>query len=96
MKQRGEESFMKFLALLKHAGVGINNENELRERLAEVKSWRYAFETLASNGHLLGISFHERGERARDEDIHRAFVQFRFPENFGMAFTERLRSGCPN
>ncbi|MDR1163709.1 MAG: hypothetical protein LBM17_07765 [Candidatus Accumulibacter sp.] len=94
MKNLNEKPFLKFLNLLKRAGVSISNERELCERLAEVSSWHYAFATLASNGHLLGIRFRASDARVKDEDIQRAFISFQFPENFGTRFTANLHSVC--
>ncbi len=84
------ESFDEFLDSLKQAGVAISNELELRERLAEVQRWRYAFSTLASNGRPLGIRFH--GTDGNEAQIHRAFAQFQFPESMEAAFAASLRA----
>jgi hypothetical protein len=75
------ESFDEFLDSLKQAGVAISNERELRERLAEAQRWRFAFQTLASNGRPLGIRFQDQSAGVNEAEIHRAFTQFQFPEN---------------
>lgn len=86
------ESFDEFLDSLKQAGVAISNERELRERLAEAQRWRFAFATLASNGRPLGIRFQDHSCGVNDEEIHRAFAQFEFPESMEVAFAASLRS----
>ena len=86
------ESFDEFLDSLKQAGVAISNELELRERLAEVQRWRYAFSTLASNGRPLGIRFHDHSAGENEAQIHRAFAQFQFPESMEVAFAASLRA----
>jgi hypothetical protein len=92
MRNSSEKPFLKFLRLLKRAGVSISNERELCERLAEVNSWHYAFATLVSNGHLLGIRFRASDVRVKDEAIRRACSRFQFPESFGMRFAANLHS----
>ena len=85
------ESFDEFLDSLKQAGVAITNEVELRERLAEAQRWRYAFTTLASNGHPLGIRF--KDETGVDHiQVHDAFTQFQFPECMEAAFAASLKT----
>lgn len=86
------ESFEEFLESLKQAGVVIRNERELRERLAESQRWRFAFATLASNGHRLGIRFQDRDDGVNAAEIHRAFSQFQFPESLEAAFAESLKN----
>ena len=86
------ESFDEFLDSLKQAGVAISNELELRERLAEVQRWRYAFSTLASNGRPLGIRFEDHSAGVNQAEIHRTFTQFQFPESMERAFAASLRA----
>lgn len=86
------ESFDEFLDSLKQAGVVISNERELRERLAEVQRWRFAFSTLASNGRSLGIRFEHHSAGMNEVEIHRAFTQFQFPESMKVAFAASLRA----
>ncbi len=86
------ESFDEFLDSLKQAGVAISNERELRERLAEVQRWHFAFSTLASNGRSLGIRFEDHSAGVNEAEIHRAFTQFQFPESMKVAFAASLRS----
>ncbi len=86
------ESFDEFLDSLKQAGVAISNERELRERLAEVQRWRFAFTTLASNGRPLGIRFQDHSAGVNQAGIHRAFTQFQFPESVGVAFAASLQA----
>ena len=87
------ESFDQFLDSLKKAGVVISNECELRERLAEVQRWRFAFATLASNGRLLGIRFEGRSSGVNEAEIHRVFALFQFPESLRAAFAANLKAG---
>ncbi len=91
MGSMSNESFDEFLDSLKEAGVAISNELELRERLAEVQRWRYAFSTLASNGRPLGIRFEDHSAGVNQAQIHRAFTQFQFPESVEIAFSASLR-----
>ncbi|QDX80271.1 hypothetical protein B9N43_02725 [Denitratisoma sp. DHT3] len=91
MGSYSDESFEEFLDSLKAAGVVISNERELRERLAEVQRWRFAFMTLASNGGPLGIRF-ENPERELDEaSIQRVFEQFHFSSSAEQVFAASLR-----
>ena len=91
MGSLSNESFDQFLDSLKQAGVAISNERELRERLAEVQRWRFAFATLACNGRPLGIRF-QNGSEADQDKIHSAFCQFHFPESLEAAFAASLHS----
>lgn len=86
------ESFDEFLDSLKQAGVAISNERELRERLAEAQRWRFAFATLASNGRTLGIRFEDRSAGVNEEQIHRTFAQYQFPESLEAAFAASLKA----
>ncbi len=92
MGSLSNESFDEFLDSLKQAGVAISNERELRERLAEAQRWRFAFATLASNGRPLGIRFQEQDASVDEAEIHRAFMQFQFPESAEVAFSASLRA----
>lgn len=93
MGSLGNESFDKFLDSLKQAGVVISNECELRERLAEVQRWRFAFATLASNGRLLGIRFERPSTGVNEAEIHRVFARFRLPERLEATFAASLKAG---
>ncbi len=92
MGSLSNESFEDFLDSLKKAGVEISNEQELRERLAEVQRWRYAFDILAMNGRSLGICFENHGAGRNEAEIHRAFTEFRFPENSEAVFAASLKA----
>lgn len=91
MGSLSNESFEEFLDSLKRAGVVISNEQELRERLAEVQRWRYAFATLAANGESLGIRFENRGG-ATEEQIRQTFSAYQFPESWQSAFAANLKT----
>lgn len=90
MGSLSNESFSEFLDSLKQAGVAISNERELRERLAEVQRWRFAFATLAANGGPLGIRFEDRG--ASEDVLRRTFSQFQFPESIEQRFAASLKA----
>ena len=92
MGSLSNESFDEFLDSLKKAGVAISNERELRERLAEVQRWRYAFSTLASNGRPLGIRFQDHSAGVNQAEIHQTFTRFQFPETMEEAFAASLRT----
>lgn len=92
MGRLNNEPFGDFLESLKKAGVEIINEQELRERLAEAQRWRYAFDTLAMNGHSIGIRFADRGAGHNEAEIHRAFAAFQFPEKSEAIFTASLKA----
>ena len=85
------ESFEQFLESLKKAGIIISNEAELRERLAEAQRWRYAFQTLAANGKVIGICFEDRSEGRNEAAISRAFSEFHFPEKTRAVFSANLK-----
>jgi hypothetical protein len=91
MGSLSNESFEQFLDSLKKAGITISNETELRERLAEAQRWRFAFQTLAANGKLLGISFEDHSEGRNEAEINRAFNDFQFSENSKAVFSASLR-----
>ena len=76
-----DESFEEFLESLKLAGVKIDNEQQLKERLAEAAQWRYAFRTMAANGKVIGISFHEAGNGCDFSQIEHALERFHFPSD---------------
>jgi len=91
MGSLSNESFDQFLDSLKQAGITISNESELRERLAEAHSWRFAFQTMATNGKSIGIGF-EVSSLGRDQtEIERAFNEFQFPEKFKATFSANLK-----
>jgi hypothetical protein len=92
MGSLSKESFSDFLESLKQAGVAISNERELRERLAEVQRWRFAFATLAANGGPLGIRFEDRSAGANQDKIFSTFSQFEFPESLRARFADSLKA----
>jgi hypothetical protein len=91
MGSLSNESFEQFLESLKKAGIIISNEAELRERLAEAQRWRYAFQTLAANGKVIGICFEDRSEGRNEDAISRAFNEFHFPEKTRAVFSANLK-----
>ncbi|PKO31877.1 MAG: hypothetical protein CVU34_16990 [Betaproteobacteria bacterium HGW-Betaproteobacteria-7] len=91
MGSLSNESFEQFLDSLKKAGIAISNESELRERLAEAQRWRYAFQTLAANGKIIGISFEDRSEGRNEAEIERAFNEFAFSEKSRAVFSANLK-----
>ena len=92
MGSQSNESFAEFLESLKQAGVAITNEGELRERLAEAQRWRYAFMTLAANGHSIGIRFRDLGAARNQEQISRTLARFEFPEGSDTILAASLKS----
>lgn len=92
MGSLSNESFDEFLDSLKQAGIEITNEKELRERLAEVQHWRYAFRTLAANGRQIGIRF-QAGRRGSDEArIRSTLDQFSFPRGTEDILTASIKA----
>ena len=85
------ESFEQFLDSLKNAGITISNEADLRERLAEAQRWRFAFQTLAANGKVIGICFEDHTEGRNEAAINRAFNDFQFSENTKAVFSANLK-----
>lgn len=91
MGSLSNESFEHFLDSLKKAGITISNEAELRERLAEAQRWRFAFQTLAANGKIIGISFEDHSEGRNEAEISRAFNEFQFSEKTKAVFSANLK-----
>ena len=85
------ESYEQFLESLKSAGITISNEADLRERLAEAQRWRFAFQTLAANGKVIGICFEDHTEGRNEAAIDRAFNDFQFSENTKAVFSANLK-----
>jgi len=85
------ESFEQFLDSLKNAGISISNEADLRERLAEAQRWRFAFQTLAANGKVIGICFEDHTEGRNEAEINSAFTDFQFSENTKAVFSANLK-----
>ena len=91
MGSLSNESFDQFLDSLKNAGITISNEAELRERLAEAQRWRFAFQTLAANGKVIGINFEDQSEGRNEAEISRAFNDFHFSEKTKAVFSANLK-----
>jgi hypothetical protein len=91
MGSLSNESFEQFLDSLKKAGIKISREAELRERLAEVQLWRFAFQTLAANGKAIGISFEDHSHGRNQAEIERAFNEFKFSEKTKAIFSANLK-----
>ncbi len=92
MGSLNKESFEGFLESLKQAGVDINNESAVRERLGEVRSWRDAFGTIARCSDRLGIAFKSRNEKINQTGIHRVFSAYQLPEQTEALFAANLRA----
>ena len=92
MGSLSKESFEEFLESLKQAGIDIVNESQVRERLAEVRRWRDAFTTRASNGSRIGILFKSRDGAINQAEIHRTFTEFQFPEQSEALFAASLKA----
>jgi hypothetical protein len=91
MGSLSNESFDQFLDSLKKAGITISREAELRERLAEAQRWRFAFQTLAANGKVIGINFEDHSEGRNEAEIARTFNEFKFSENTKAVFSANLK-----
>jgi len=92
MGSLSKESFEEFLEALKQAGIDIIKEGEVRERLAEVRRWRDAFTTIATNGSRNGILFKSRNGAINQAEIHRTFTEFQFPEQSEALFAASLKA----
>ncbi|RCS58653.1 hypothetical protein [Parvibium lacunae] len=79
-----------FIDELKAAGVAIKNEPVLRQRLAEVNRWKYAFMTLAANGQAIGIRFLQRGNQCDSAKLHAAFDHYALPAKAETLFKAHL------
>ena len=85
------ESFELFLDSLKNAGITISNEADLRERLAEAQRWRFAFQTLAANGSVIGLCFKDHSNGRNEAEIDRAFHHFQVSEKTKAVFAANLK-----
>lgn len=83
-------SYAEFLDSLKDAGVAITEESSVRERLAETNRWRFAFMTLAANGHSIGIRFIDCGARRNAAKIRKTFARYEFPADADSVFAANL------
>jgi hypothetical protein len=92
MGSLSKESFEEFLESLKQDGIEIIKESEVRERLAEVRRWRDAFITIASNGSRIGILFKSRDGSINEAKIHRTFTEFQFPAQSEALFAASLKA----
>ena len=79
-----------FIESLKRAGILIDNEQEVIERLGEAREWHFAFGTLAKHGKSLGIRFAATA-RTRSIQLQRLFARFGFPGNAEAAFEASLQ-----
>ena len=91
MGSLSNESFDQFLDSLKKAGITISNEAELRERLAEAQRWRFAFQTLAANGKVIGINFEDHSEGRNEAEISRAFNEKKKKKKTKAVFSANLK-----
>jgi hypothetical protein len=80
-----------FIQSLKKAGVAINNEREVIERLAEAREWRYAFSTLVKQGRRIGIWFVATAN-IRSSQLKKLFARFRFSSNDEALFEASLQA----
>jgi hypothetical protein len=79
-----------FIHSLKEAGIAINNEREVIERLAEAREWHYAFSTLVGQGQRIGIWFAATA-RTRSAQLKRLFAKYHFSGNAEAAFEACLQ-----
>lgn len=86
-----KESFEEFLESLKQAGIDIDNESAVRERLGEVRCWRNAFTTIARCSDRLGIAFRSRDGKINQAKIHGAFAVYQLSEQTEALFAANLK-----
>lgn len=79
----------QFVQSLKVAGISINNESEVIERLEEAREWHYAFTTLVKQGQRIGISFLATPKMQLAE-LKKIFAQYRFADHAEAAFEANL------
>lgn len=82
----------QFIDSLKQAGIEINNEREVIERLQEAREWHYAFSTLAREGKRIGIWFAATA-RTSSRQLQGLFAQYHFSGNAEAAFESSLLRG---
>ena len=80
----------QFIESLKRAGILIENEQEVIERLGEAREWHYAFSTLTRQGKALGIRFAATA-MTRSTQLKRLFAKYNFPANAEAAFEASLQ-----
>ena len=80
-----------FIQSLKKAGVCINNEREVIERLGEAREWHYAFSTLVKQGRRIGIWF-AAGTKLRSGQLKRLFAKFNFSSSDEACFKAALQA----
>jgi len=81
----------QFIESLKKAGIAINNEREVIERLSEAREWHYAFSTLVRQGRRIGIWFAARSKIPSDR-LHKLFARFHFSSRDEAAFEAALQA----
>ena len=91
MGNASDESFDDFLESLKRAGIEIDNEQNLKERMVEARQWRYAFSTIAANGNVIGIEFHESENGSDFVQIQHTLDRFHFPPGTQDILTASLK-----
>jgi len=79
-----------FIHSLKQAGITINNEREVIERLAEAREWHYAFSTLVEQGRRIGIWFAATA-KIHTAQLKRLFASYHFSGNAEAAFEACLQ-----
>jgi hypothetical protein len=80
-----------FIESLKKAGIAINNEREVIERLSEAREWHYAFSTLVRQGRRIGIWFAAKS-KIRSDRLQKLFARFRFSSHDEAAFEAALQA----
>lgn len=81
----------QFIESLKKAGVAINNEREVIERLSEAREWHYAFSTLVRQGRRIGIWFAAKSKIPSDR-LQKLFASFHFSSRDEAAFEAALQA----
>ena len=82
---------MLFIQSLKKAGISINNEREVIERLEEAHEWHYTFSTLVKHGRRIGIWFVATA-KIRSSQLKKLFAKFRFSNDDVAIFEASLQA----
>jgi hypothetical protein len=79
----------RFIESLKNAGVAIQNEREVIERLEEAREWHFAFTTLVKQGRRIGICF-IANPGMQSAELQRLFSQYHFSASAESTFEASL------
>lgn len=85
------ESFEQFLDSLKKPVSRFPTKWNCANAWQRPQRWRYAFQTLAANGKVIGICFEDHSAGRNEAEISRTFNEFRFPEKTRAVFSANLK-----